>query len=895
MSGPSLELRGTYRVQLRPEFGFDAAAGVVEYLAALGVSHLYCSPYLQAAPASSHGYDIVDYGWINEELGGSIALARLDATLNEHSMGQVLDIVPNHMATGPENAWWWDVLCNGPASRYAGYFDIDWHGPESRLRGKVLLPILGSHYGRVLEAGSITLVRGGAAFQIHCPGHVLPVTPESLSLLLMVAAARSGSRELESIAAALGRLPLGTNPDPEAVRERERDGDVLLGSLARLMDERPEVASAVDETVGLVNADPDTLDVLLEAQNYRLAFWRTAGRDLPYRRFFDINTLVGLNMEREDVFEATHALVLQRVSEGLLDGLRVDHPDGLRDPENYLHRLRAAAGGCWVVVEKILQPGERLHPSWPVQGTTGYDFLNRVNGLFVDPAGEVPMTHLYSLLTGGDQAFQEIALASKRQVMSTVLASDINRLTESLVQICESHRRYRDYTRHELHEALQEFMASLPVYRTNVDADNGRIVPEDRATIRSAAKEAQGRRGDLDSELFQFLNRLLTLELTGPIERELVMRLQQISAAVMAKGVEDTAFYRYNRFVSLNEVGGAPDRFGVAPEEFHAANAETARLWPRAMQTLSTHDTKRGADVRARLNLLSEIPGRWATAVQRWMEMNDRYVSDPWPDVNIRYLSYQTLVGAWPLEPERALAYLQKASKEAKEHTSWTDPNPLYDAALADFITGVTSDDAFQEDLRRFVEPLLGPGRVNALAQALLLLTSPGVPDLYQGTELWDLSLVDPDNRRPVDFELRADMLRQLQEMRPQDLWSEAASGLPKLAVIRAAHAVRRRLPESFGPSGSYGALRAAGPHADRVVAFHRSGLVVAAVPRLVMGLIGGDQGWGLAPGPARETALALPPGSFRDEISGREFAGEVPLGDLWSVLPVALLTRFDS
>lgn len=505
------------------------------------------------------------------------------------------------------------------------------------------------------------------------------------------------------------------------------------------------------------------------------------------------------------------------------------------------------------------------------------------------------MTHLWVLLTGQDLEFDEIALASKHEVMSTVLASDINRLTESLVQICERHRRYRDYTRHELHEALREFMASLPVYRTNVDADNGRIVPEDRATIRGAAKAAQGRRGDLDPELFQFLYQLLTLELTGPIEADLVMRLQQISAAVMAKGVEDTAFYRYCRLMSLNEVGGAPDRFGVAPEEFHAANAETARSWPLAMQTLSTHDTKRGADVRARLNLLSEIPGRWAVAVQRWMQMNERYLSGAWPDVGIRYLFYQTLVGAWPLEADRALAYLQKASKEAKEHTSWTDPNARYDAALADFVGGVMADQAFQEDLRRFVEPLLAPGWVNALAQALLLLASPGIPDLYQGTELWDLSLVDPDNRRPVDFALRAEMLEQVRSMRPQDLWPEAASGLPKLAVVQAVHALRRRLPGPFGPSGTYGPLAATGPDADRVVAFHRSGRVVAAVPRLVMGLMGGDQGWGLAPGPAWGTRLCLPPGTFRDEVSGRRFAGEVALGDLWSLLPVALLTRIGS
>ncbi|HXL40991.1 MAG TPA: alpha-amylase family glycosyl hydrolase, partial [Actinomycetota bacterium] len=405
------DLVGTYRVQLRPGFGFEEAAALAGYLAALGISHLYCSPYLQAAPGSTHGYDIVDYGWVNEELGGAAAHARLDAALKARGLGQVLDIVPNHMATGPENSWWWDVLQNGPSSRFAGYFDIDWHGPESRLRNKVLLPVLGNHYGRVLEAGDIRLVRFDAVFQVHAPGQVFPVTPDSLDRLLQVAAGRSGSDELESIGAALGRLPPGTVTNAESIRERERDAGVLLGALARLLDERPEVAAAVDETVALVNADPDTLDSLLERQNYRLAYWRTAGRDLPYRRFFDINTLVGLNMERKEVFAATHLLVLRWLARGVLDGVRIDHPDGLRDPEGYLRRLRNRAPEAWVVVEKILHPGETLRRSWPVAGTTGYDFLNRVNGLFVDVDAERAMTELYQELTGETRDFEEIASA----------------------------------------------------------------------------------------------------------------------------------------------------------------------------------------------------------------------------------------------------------------------------------------------------------------------------------------------------------------------------------------------------------------------------------------------------------------------------------------------------
>jgi (1->4)-alpha-D-glucan 1-alpha-D-glucosylmutase len=894
------ELRGTYRVQLRPEFRFEEAAAVTGYLAALGVSHLYCSPYLQAAPGSTHGYDVVDYGWVNEELGGSVAHAGLVEALRAEGLGQVLDIVPNHMATVPENAWWWDVLANGASSRYAPYFDIDWHGPESRLNNKVLLPILETHYGRVLEAGKIRVVRMGAWFQVHCPGHPLPTTPDSVDQLLLVAAMTSASDELWSIAEALSRLPPGTATDPEQVRARERDSVVLLGQLARLLDDRPEVAQAVDDAIALMNADPDTLDVFLERQNYRVAYWRTAGRDLPYRRFFDINTLVGMNMEREDLFEAAHQLVLRFVGEGILDGLRVDHPDGLRDPEGYLRRICDRAPGVWLVVEKILQPGESLPGSWACDGTTGYDFLNTVNGLFVDPAGERPLTDYYEEFTGEPGEFADVARDAKLEVMDTVLASDIARLTELLVRICERHRRYRDYTRYELHEALKAFMASLPVYRTYVDADRLSLSPEDRDIIAAAAGDAARLRPDLDAELFEFLSRLMRLELNGALETELVMRLQQISAAVMAKGVEDTAFYRYHRLVSLNEVGGSPGRFGLPVGAFHAYSAGTARAHPTAMTTLATHDTKRGPDVRARLNLLSEVPDRWIETVGRWTKMNDRHRAGGLPDRNIEYLLYQTLVGTWPIGEERLQAYLQKAAKEAKQHTTWTDPNATYDGALSGFVAAVMADRDFLREVDGFVGLLRGPGWANGLAQLLLLLTAPGVPDIYQGTELWDFSLVDPDNRRPVDFGLRAQLLERLARLRPERLWAEADSGLPKLAVARAALAARRRLPGAFGPAGGYLPLGVSGPASDRVVAFARTepggaAGAVTVVPRFVLSLWGDREAWCLEAGLAAQTRVALPPGRFRDALTGREHEGTARLGDLLAVLPAALLLRAEA
>ncbi|HLI57340.1 MAG TPA: malto-oligosyltrehalose synthase, partial [Actinomycetota bacterium] len=736
-------------------------------------------------------------------------------------------------------------------------------------------------------------------------GHPLPTTPESLDLMLLIAAGRSQSEELESIAAALGRLPTGTASDPEEIRERERDGDVLLGQLARLLDERPAVAAAVDTVIADVNADPDTLDVLLERQNYRLAYWRTAGRDLPYRRFFDINTLVGLNMEREEVFGATHSLVLRLVREGVLDGLRVDHPDGLRDPEGYLRRIRAAAPSVWVVVEKILQPGEALRGSWPADGTTGYDFLNLVNGLFVDPAGEDPLTDYYQEFTGEMREFADLAIDAKLEVIDQLLASDFARLADLLVQICEQHRRFRDYTRHELAQAQREFTACLPVYRTYVDADRRALTAEDHAIIGAAATAARHRRGDLDPELFEFLSQLLSLELTGPTETEFVMRLQQISAAVMAKGVEDTAFYRYHRLISLNEVGGAPGRFGVRPEEFHRSNAAAARSHPLRMLTLATHDTKRGPDVRARLNLLSELPERWVEAAGRWAKLNDRYRSAGQPDRAIEYLLYQTLVGAWPISEERLLGYLEKAAKEAKEHTTWTDPNPAYDEALTSFTRALVRDPEFMQNVEAFVAPLKAPGWANGLAQLLLTLTSPGIPDIYQGTELWDLSLVDTDNRRQVDFAERARLLARLDVVGPGALWAEAASGLPKLAVLRAALAARRRFAGAFGPAGGYLPVTASGAAAEKVVAFARTepggaAATVTVVPRLILSLwdgpapVGGaaGQGWGLSPELGLSTRVLLPPGRFRDAITGREHQGTVPLGDLLATLPVALLTR---
>jgi (1->4)-alpha-D-glucan 1-alpha-D-glucosylmutase len=866
----------TYRVQLRPGFGFEEAAAIAPYLAELGVSHLYSSPYLQAAKGSTHGYDVIDPTRVNEELGGAEAHERFCRTLGENGLGQVLDIVPNHMAIGYENVWWWDVQENGPSSRYASYFDVDWDPPQERFRNTVVLPILGDHYGRVLEAGELKLVRRAGSFEVGYFEHRMPVSPRSLDTLLGEAAERCGSPELAFLAEALSRLPLATATDRVSVALRHRDKEVVRAQLARLFQEQPDVARAVDGMVEETNRDPDRLDALLSRQNYRPAFWRTAGRELDYRRFFDVHTLAGLRTEDERVFADTHALVLGWVRRGVLDGLRIDHPDGLRDPEQYFERLRAAAPDAWIVVEKILEPGERLPESWPVDGTTGYDFLNLVGGLFVDPEGERPLTELYAELAGvssGCADYPELVWQKKHLVLEELLAAEVNRVAEVFLQVCERHRCYRDFMRNELRAAVREVAACFPVYRSYVRAEAGKLTGEDEEHVTMAIEAARARRPDLPSDLFDFFRDLLLLKVRGDVESELVMRFQQLTGPAMAKGVEDTAFYNFHRLVALNEVGGDPGRFGISPEEVHRGLSES---WPRAMLATSTHDTKRSEDVRARLALLSEIPDRWAEAVRRWLGRHP--FPDGFSDRSTAYLLYQTLVGAWPIETERVVAYMEKAAREAKGATAWTRADPEYEDALRSFVESVLADRDFVAGLEAFVAPLVEPGRINSLAQTLIKLTAPGVPDIYQGTELWSLALVDPDNRRPVDYEERRRLLKDLSGVpAPEEILARMDQGLPKLWVIRQALRLRDRL------QGSYAPLPAKGERAGHVFAFSRGGELVAVVPRLVIGL-GGD--WG-------DTSLELPPGRWHDELTGEDArGGEVRLADLLRRFPVALLSR---
>lgn len=875
--------RATYRVQLHQGFTFDDASGILGYLAELGVSHLYASPCLQAAQGSTHGYDVVDHTRVSTELGGPQGHERLASALKDAGMGMILDIVPNHMAvSGGKNRWWWDVLENGQSSRYAPYFDVDWDPAECRFGDRILLPILGDHFGRVLEQGEIRLQRTGGDFSIRYHDQVFPASPRSLAPLLARAGEVMDFPELCFLADAVSSLPLPSAVDRESMRQRHRDKEVIRTLLEAVFTEHPEVARRVDALMAEINENPDELESLLDAQNYRLAYWRTAGQDLGYRRFFDINTLVGLHAEDEEVFEDTHRLVLGWLREGTIEGMRVDHPDGLRDPSAYLARLRRAGPESWILVEKILQPEEPLRPEWPVDGTTGYDFIHLVTHLLADADGSEALTRFYAEFTGEARGYGEVLLGKKLLVMDTLFGSDLNRLSTLMLSICERHRRYRDYTRQDILQALRAVIAALPVYRTYVNAATGWIAEIDRRLI-AGAVESAARDTEVDPELLDFIGNILTLKLAGDLESEFVMRFQQLTPPVMAKGAEDTAFYAYNRFIAFNEVGGHPGSFGIDIETFHRAMLERRRSHPFTMLATSTHDTKRSEDVRARLAVLSEVPGQWREAVLRFSELAEPYRTGDLPDRNMEYFLYQTLAGAWPIGADRLLPYLLKAAREAKTHTSWMEPDQEYEEALRSFASSLLLDREFTSNLESFVKTISGPGFINSLAQTVLKLTVCGIPDIYQGCELWDFSLVDPDNRRPVDYARRGGMLEKLRAMAPGDIAGCMDSGLPKLWAVHQGLMLRRDMPEAFGEQSSYEPLEVSGPKSSHALGFTRAGTVAVVVPRLTLKRGASWEG----------TSVRLPDGAWKNLLSGEtEQGGRVQLEKLLARFPAAILAK---
>jgi len=724
----------TYRLQLHAGFTFENAAGIAAYLKDLGISHVYCSPYLQAAPGSMHGYDVVDHQRVNEELGGEEGHQKFCSRLLELGLGQVLDIVPNHMAIGPRNRYWWDVLENGPSSRFATWFDIDWQSSEVRLQNKILIPVLGDQYGRVLSAGQITVERDNYALRVRYVENLYPLAPRSLPIVLTQAGEHADSPALSFLSDSLARLPSPETTDTGGTQSRHRDKEVIFGLLRRFCEEQPKVLSAIDEAIADLNRDFDALDELLNLQHYRLAYWRTADQELGYRRFFDVNTLVGVRVERAHVFDATHRRILEWLGNGVLDGVRVDHPDGLRDPLQYFTRLRHRSPDAWIIGEKILEQGEFLRESWPIEGTTGYDFLNACNSLLTFPDGLRELAGIYQEFTRETLSFDQIAHEKKISVEREALGSDINRLASLFLEICENNRDRRDFTRAEIRRAVREVAACLKVYRTYVVPGRDEISDADHSEILSAVERAKVHRPDLDSGLMDFIGDVLRLRTRGPLEAEFVYRFQQFTSPVMAKGVEDTAFYYYNRLIGLNEVGGAPDRDGLSVAEFHNYCRKMQASHPFTMATLSTHDTKRSDDVRARLAVLTETAGQWKTFLKRWSRQNAFFKANGHPDRNTEYFLYQTMIGAWPIEANRLGGYMLKAAREAKQQTNWTQPNREFEDALQLFIDRLYASSDFLNSMEELVKRFDGPGRINSLAQTLMKCTAPGVPDTYQGS-----------------------------------------------------------------------------------------------------------------------------------------------------------------
>jgi (1->4)-alpha-D-glucan 1-alpha-D-glucosylmutase len=946
----------TYRLQLHAGFTFQQAVAVVPYLHRLGVSDCYLSPYFRARAGSMHGYDICDYTQLNPELGSEADFQAMTSQIAAHGMGQVLDFVPNHMAADSvQNRWWRDILESGPASPHARFFDVDWDPVKPELRGKVLLSLLGDHYGLVLERGELRLSLDNNALSLRYFDSDRPIDPRLYPAVFRInldplrAELKDGDPHLQeflSVIRALDHLPASTETAPELVAERQREIRVASERLARLLDASPRIRQHVEDNLRIFNGQVgkpesfDPLHELLEKQPYRLAYWKTAFQEINYRRFFDIRELAGLRMEEPAVFAAAHTLVLRLIREGKVTGLRLDHIDGLFDPACYVDRLqeavlleRAAAfqrlgdertenwrrgilawreqqrahdprdvavRPLYLTTEKILSGNETLPDPWVVHGTTGYDFLNDLTRLFVDPQNAKAMKRAYERFTGTLVPFAEVGYHSKKLIIETALASELHVLAHALNRLSEGNRRARDFTLDSLQDALREVVACFPVYRTYVGT--GGAAESDRQMIDLALSRARRRNPAMEPTVFDFVRSVILPPESGEISEDeyhrrlrFAMKFQQYTGPVQAKGIEDTAFYRYNVLASLSEVGGDPQRFGGAAAQFHEANRRRLANWPGTMLATATHDTKRGEDARARLNVLSEVAEEWRRRVSRWARANasQRQTVDgePAPDRNDEYLFYQTLLAAWPAEAagtahqtapadlaDRLGNYLVKAAKEAKIHTSWINPNKAYDDAVVAFVDRTLTGPRaarFLADFLPFQQRIARLGMVNSLAQVVLKIASPGVPDFYQGTELWDLSLVDPDNRRPVDFSVRA---RMLDDMKPYlneeagrgnvdrcqavaEMLERWPDGRIKLFLTACGLRLRQRLPRVF-LQGDYLPLATQGECADNLVALARrdaADIVVAAVPRFSSRLLTSSNA--VLPGPDgwKTTSIVLP------------------------------------
>jgi (1->4)-alpha-D-glucan 1-alpha-D-glucosylmutase len=947
MTPPPPPPSSTYRLQFHAGFTFEAARKLVPYLHLLGISHIYASPYLRARSGSTHGYDVADPNSLNPELGTEDDYAAMVAELQRHGMGQLVDVVPNHMGIGdPGNFRWRDVLENGPASIYARYFDINWRptGAQPHDQLKVVVPTLGDQYGKVLENGELKVEYAEGGFRIAYYENHFPLAPDSYVLFLDDVRERlegelgrrhDDVQELASILTALRHLPPRRMLDPSAIDERNREKEIVKRRIKALSGGSPGFQRGLGEVLEVVNGQPgqassfDRLDALIDQQSYRLAFWRVAAEEINYRRFFDITELAAVRMEDPSVFRDTHRLLMRLVGEGKIQGLRIDHPDGLKDPARYLARLQEAClaalkaedGKFYVVVEKILEADERLRSDWPVHGTTGYDFLNVVNGLFVARQNEQFFSTIYfRFLRQGMQRFADLANSTKKMVMLISLASEVNELGYLLRDIASRDRRHRDFTLNSLTFVIREINAALHIYRTYIDPETGAAWDEDRRAIERAVAEAKRRNPRTDPSIFDFVGDTLLLrdQAEGAAREErltFIARFQQTTGPVMAKGTEDTAFYQYNRLISLNEVGGDPDRFGRSLTAFHRYNAERARDWPATLLGTSTHDTKRSEDVRARINVLSELPRDWRAALTRWTRLNGRkkvqVEGRVAPDRNEEYLLYQTLLGAWPTSGDiddefvrRICEFMLKALKEAKVHTSWITPNAAYEDSVLQFVRAILDakgNAPFLEDFAQLQRKVAFFGIFNSLSQTALKLGSPGVADVYQGNELWDFSLVDPDNRRPVDYDQRTRALRDIGARLDEparlarELMKTREDGRLKLYVSQRLLCLRRETPGLF-VGGSYAPLRGNQHVAAFARSFEGQSLVIAA-PVQIATLARGALVAPVGPELWREDRLVVPGRAYRDLFTGRELTAvdvdgraTLKLADVFGELPVAAL-----
>jgi (1->4)-alpha-D-glucan 1-alpha-D-glucosylmutase len=973
----------TYRAQMHQGFTFDRAAAIVPYLERLGMGDFYASPIFEARPGSMHGYDVTRHDRMNPELGGAKRFAPFVETLREHGMGLLLDIVPNHMGIGRDSVWWQDVLENGHASRYANFFDIDWSPLKEEMRNKLLLPILGRQYGEELEAKHIQVALEDGKFYVkYYEDHRMPAAPRSIPLIFFrrpigtlpsEQETEGMPQELVDVLRELTQLPPHETTDPQLQADRRQRLEILLPRLRGVLtsEEAQPVIRRALEAINGREGDPHSFDALhefLNVQPYRLAFWRTSGEEINYRRFFDVNDLVGLRMETPEVFAETHCLIRELLAKKQVTGLRIDHCDGMFNPRQYLIRLQllylasqcagpkpvsetaangieravldqvrgydwsASHGPLYVVVEKILEPREHMPREWPVHGTSGYDFVYFANNIFIQRDNVKAFTTLYDRILGHSANPDEIIYRSKLQVMLSSLASEVHVLTNMLSKIAAADRHARDFTDNILESVVRETIACFPVYRTYTD-ERGSYPEQDIAFIRGAIRQAKRRNPDIDASAFDFLSDMLLLHRRhqtssrdiDPQQLRFALKFQQLTGPVMAKGVEDTTFYVYNRFVSSNEVGGDARSFGITMDLWHSSNKERLAISPDSMLTTSTHDTKRSEDVRNRLNVLSEIPGTWAGAVRRWQRMNaraKRTLADGRvaPDANEEYLLYQTIAGVWPWredEPggresilKRLQEYAAKALSEAKVNLSWINPDPEYVAAVQGWIADIIvpgkrgRETLFMQVLQKLLPQIRLFGGVNSLAQVVLKATCPGVPDFYQGTELWDLSLVDPDNRRPVDYVLRERMLAHLDAIAEQqgpaavaaEVTGDISDGAIKLWTT--AQVLRlRRAEHALFRHGSYLPLSAADAAEQHVIAHARQyeeKAVIVAVPRFACSLMRGDVALPLGES-WKDWSLPLPAelhGNYRSIFTGETMTAEgaLPLAQVFADFPVAVL-----